>query len=194
MLLRKQSVVVVALETSLSHRHPKAILHFFLPCAIQRAGAKSRRLSFAISQTRVAAIKKKKKKAFPGPQGSNCCNSQRNLSPFPAHLLVRKSNGQSFPLFLFSLAQSSVSWWRNFARPGESHWRNLLTGKKISLCKRGSLSFLSPFPSFLLSWPKMTSTQPTSTSYWPPGKSSTDVLLSPLFTSSWCSQPRVAAF
>lgn len=131
MLLRKQSVVVVAVETSLSHRHPKAILHFFLPCAIQRAGAKSRSLSFAISQTRVAAIKKKKKKAFPGPQGSNCCNSQRNLSPFPAHLPARKS--QSFPLFLFSLAQSSVSWWRNFVRPGENHGRNLLTGKKISM-------------------------------------------------------------
>lgn len=103
MLLRKQSVVVVAVETSLSHRHPKAILHFFLPCAIQRAGAKSRRLSFAISQTRVAAIKKKKKKHFQVHRGVIVA-TPRGTSLHSLHIYRQeKAMANLFPSFFFPL-------------------------------------------------------------------------------------------
>lgn len=89
------------METSLSHRHPKAILHFFLPCAIQRAGAKSRRLSFAISQTRVAAIKKKKKH-FQVHRG--VIATPRGTSLHSLHIYWQeKAVANLFPSFLFPL-------------------------------------------------------------------------------------------
>lgn len=145
MLLRKQSVVVVAVETSLSHRHPKAMLCFFLPCAIQRAGAKSRSLSFAISQTRVAAIRKKKKhfqvhrRVIATPRGTSlhslCIYWQEKAMP----------NLFSFP---FSLTQSSVSWWRNFAWPGENHRRktSLYVNEVLFLFSLCFLLFFFPGP------------------------------------------------